>query len=169
MPSGAKFRLRNLGRFCCVALAVCDICSFAASAQQQQSAVLQGTWTASVGSGGQVFRGTWSAQASPQAANSFEGSWALLGDSGQVAVQGTWSARKSPGAWHGTWSARAAGGGSYSGTWGADLDSSAGKTLQEMLKRTFEKPVAGSWRSGRYQGFWWLSGSAPRTKAAKPR
>jgi hypothetical protein len=38
----------------------------------------------------------------------------------------------------------------------ADL---SGKTLEDMLKQTLEKQVAGSWRSGRYQGNWWLKGS----------
>jgi hypothetical protein len=30
--------------------------------------------------------------------------------------------------------------------------------MHDMLKRTTEKQVAGSWRSGRYQGNWWLDG-----------
>ncbi len=166
--AGYQFRLSIFQVFCGLALAACGISSFGAGAQQQ-SPVFQGSWTASVGSGGHVFRGTWSAQAAPQTPDSLQGSWTLLNDSGEVALQGTWSARKSPRAWHGTWSALAAGGGSYSGTWDANLDGSAGETLQEMLKRTLEKPVAGSWRSGRYQGFWWLNGSAPKTKTAKPR
>src|SRR5262249_36646285 len=146
---------------------ICGVLGSAARAQQQPL-VFQGAWTASVGSGGQVFRGSWSAQAWPQNPSALQGSWTLLNGGGEIALQGTWSARKSAGAWHGTWSARAAGGGSYSGTWDADLEGVPGKTLAEMLKRTLEKQVAGSWHSGRYQGFWWLNGSAPKNKAEKP-
>jgi len=31
-----------------------------------------------------------------------------------------------------------------------------GKTMEDMLKRTAEKQIGGSWRSGRAQGNWWL-------------
>jgi hypothetical protein len=31
-----------------------------------------------------------------------------------------------------------------------------GKTFEDMLKRTAEKQIGGSWQSGRAQGNWWL-------------
>jgi len=167
MAVGSVLRLKILLSLCCFAFAVCGVFRPAALAQQQ-SLVFQGTWTATVGSGGQDFRGSWGAQTSPQNPNALQGSWNLLNNAGEIALQGTWSARKSAGAWHGTWSARSAGDGPYSGTWDADLHSFPGKTLQEMLKRALEKQVAGSWRSSRYQGFWWLNGSAPKTGTEKP-
>ena len=47
----------------------------------------------------------------------------------------------------------------FSGTWQADLAGFTGKTFEDMLKRTVEQQVSGSWRSGRAQGNWWLQGS----------
>jgi len=32
------------------------------------------------------------------------------------------------------------------------------KTFEDMLKRTIEKQVSGSWQRGRMQGGWWLQG-----------
>src|SRR5215469_16352579 len=93
----------------------------------QAPLVEQGTWTASVGSAGQFFHGTWSAQVSPQSANSLQGSWTLLSDAGDLELEGNWTARKSPRAWQGSWSARAANGGSYSGSWEAELSLPPGK------------------------------------------
>ncbi len=129
---------------------------------EEGSPVFRGTWTATAGAT-QVFRGTWSAQTSPHRPNTALGSWTLLNESGEIALDGTWSAQKTGQGWHGTWSARARSGQSLSGTWNGDLAGFSGKTLEEMLKRTAEKQVAGSWRSGRYQGNWWLEGSPSGT------
>lgn len=127
---------------------------------RQAAPVFQGSWTATVGAG-QVFRGMWSAQA--RTANFTSGSWTLLNEAGDVTLQGTWSATKIRGAWQGSWSARPASGGSYSGSWAADLAEAAGKTLQDMLQKTAQKQVAGSWRSGRHQGNWWLESAVAKT------
>jgi hypothetical protein len=124
---------------------------------QQPLPVLRGSWTASETSG-QIFRGTWTGQTSQQNRNAARGSWTLLNDAGEIMLEGTWSARKGQG-WTGTWVCRTASGRSFSGTWNADLPSFSGKTIQEMLGRTAEKEVAGSWRTRGYQGNWWLKGS----------
>jgi hypothetical protein len=44
-----------------------------------------------------------------------------------------------------------------SGTWeAADTDGFNGKTFEDLLKRTAEKQISGSWQSRRAQGNWWL-------------
>jgi hypothetical protein len=122
-----------------------------------------GSWVASTG-GDRYFRGMWSGELSGANRNAAGGSWTLLSDSGEVILQGTWSARKAAKAWEGTWTAQTARGETFSGTWNADLAAFAGKTLEEMLKRTQEKQVAGGWKSGKYQGYWWLEGLGGKGK-----
>jgi hypothetical protein len=87
------------------------------------------------------------------------GSWTLLNESGEILLQGTWSAQKTAQGWEGTWSARPTNGQSLSGAWTADGAKLNAKSLAQMLKSTATKEVAGWWRSGRYQGNWWLKGS----------
>jgi len=120
--------------------------------------VLTGSWTASLASG-QIFRGAWSGQTSPQNLNAARGSWTLFNEAGEIILEGTWSAQKMAQAWQGTWTARVRKGAALSGTWNADLPSFSGKTIQAMLERTAERDVAGSWRTRGYQGNWWLKGS----------
>jgi hypothetical protein len=55
----------------------------------------------------------------------------------------------------------------YSGTWQADAAGLSSKTLAEMLAATAKKVIAGSWRSGSYQGNWWLEGATPPRPGAK--
>src|SRR6266404_122207 len=101
-----------------------------------------------------TFRGRWWAEIeAPEAAS---GSWTLLDDSNRIALEGTWSARRVNAPtkltvphWQGTWTARAGAGRALSGTWQADLAGFSGKTFEDMLKRTVEQQVSGSWRSGR--------------------
>lgn len=119
--------------------------------------VFRGGWTATTGPT-QVLRGRWSAQALPRTPNAAQGSWTLLSDANQIVLEGTWSAQKTAAGWQGTWTARAADGRSFSGAWKADIAGLRGKTLEEMLKWTAERQIAGSWRSGRYRGNWWLRG-----------
>jgi len=107
----------------------------------------------------QVFRGTWSAQSSSPNPNAARGSWTLLSDAGDILLAGTWSARKTGQGWEGTWTARPAKGQLLSGTWTADPTNLNAKSFAEMLKGTATKEVAGWWRSGRYEGNWWLKGS----------
>ena len=125
---------------------------------QQVSPVLLGSWTATAGPN-QIFRGTWSAQVSLRSPNRAIGSWTLLNEAGDVLLEGTWSAQKTGKGWQGTWTARTTKGGSFSGTWNADAASLNVQSFAEMLKSTAAKEVAGSWRSGRHQGNWWLKGS----------
>ena len=124
---------------------------------QEPLPVLDGSWTASLGSG-QIFQGTWSAQTSRQNLNAARGSWTLLNEAGEIVMQGTWSAQKAGQGWQGTWTARVHRGAALSGTWNADLASFSGKTIHAMLERTAEGEVAGSWRTRGYHGNWWLKG-----------
>ena len=141
-------------RSCCAALALLvGTCALA----QEPPPVVRGNWAATAGPT-QTFRGRWSGQASPQDKNAALGSWTLLGDHNRILLEGTWSAQKGSQGWRGTWTARIANGRSFSGTWRADLADLAGKTFEEMLNATLEKQVSGSWRSGRSQGGWWLTG-----------
>lgn len=125
---------------------------------QDASPVLRGTWTATVGPN-EVLRGEWTAQLLRESPNAATGSWTLLNDAGLQIMQGTWSARKSAQAWLGTWTAQSLDGRSRSGTWRAILPGFTGKTLRDMLESTVQKEAEGSWRSGSYQGNWWLKGS----------
>lgn len=128
---------------------------------QESRPVLRGVWSATAGAS--AFRGRWWAEINePDAAS---GSWTLLDDSNRIILEGVWSARrlnapaKVAAHWHGTWTARAGAGRTFSGTWQADLTDFSGKTLEDMLKHTLDQQVSGSWRSGRAQGNWWLQGS----------
>ena len=134
----------------CVALTL--LVSYAVA--QQVPPVLQGSWMATTGPN-RYLRGRWFAQVLPAKKNAANGSWTLFNESNQIILEGTWSARKTAGGWQGTWSARIQGR-SVSGTWSAAIAEFDGKTLEDMLKRTAEKQIGGSWRSGRAQGDWWL-------------
>ena len=131
---------------------------------QHAPAVFRGSWTATAAPK-QVFRGRWSAQALPDTQSAAHGSWTLLNNANQIVLEGTWSAQKSARGWHGTWSAlilqgRSSLGRPLSGTWQAQVEDFKGKTFEDMLQRTLERQIAGSWRSGRLLGNWWLKGSA---------
>ena len=123
---------------------------------QESAPELRGTWMATAGS--ETFRGSWGAETSSHNPDAARGYWTLLNNSGERILQGTWSARKVNSRWHGTWLARTAQGGSFSGSWDAKMTESKDKTFADMLKRTLEKEVSGSWQSGRYRGNWWLDG-----------
>ena len=132
-------------------------------ARQGATPTFSGSWLASTG-GDRYFRGVWAGELSGANRNAAVGSWTLLSDSGETIMQGTWSVRKTAKEWTGTWTARTARGETFSGSWSADLAAFAGKTLEEMLKRTQEKQVAGGWKSGGYQGYWWLEGLGGKGK-----
>lgn len=131
---------------------------------QETPGELRGTWTATAGPS-QVFSGGWSAEISPRIPYAAKGSWTLFNDSGEVTLSGTWSAKKTPAGWEGTWSARSTLGGSFSGTWEADISGTGDKTFADMLRHTLETEIAGSWRSGRYRGDWWLKGQKAKSAA----
>jgi len=117
----------------------------------------RGTWMATAGPT-HSFHGRWWASLLPATHNAANGSWTLLSDTNQILLEGKWSARKSSRAWQGTWSARVDGGQTFSGTWTCDVTDLDDKTFEDMLKRTIEKQVSGSWQRGRMQGGWWLQG-----------
>ena len=146
----------SAGRFYLFVLATLVI--LASVQGQTPSAEFSGMWTATEGNGA-AMRGMWLAQISKTGPNAASGSWSLLSDGGQVVLEGTWSARNTSEDFEGSWSARARNGRSLSGTWSAALGDFKGKTLREMLSLTMEKQIGGAWRSGRYEGNWWLEGS----------
>src|SRR5437016_7320066 len=122
---------------------------------QESRPVLRGVWGATAGASG-TFRGRWRAEI--EASEGASGSWTLLDDSNRIVLEGTWSARRVNASakltvphWQGTWTARAGAGRALYGTWQADLAGFSGKTFEDMLKRTVEQQVSGSWRSGRAQ------------------
>src|SRR5262252_3265934 len=152
------FRSRWLCLFCLASLPLCN-----QAEAQRSTAELTGMWKATVGNGPMI-EGMWLAEISTTSPNAASGSWSLLTDAGEIALQGTWSARKTAqswqGSWQGSWTARAGNGRSLSGTWSAELREFKGKTFNEMLTLTMQRQIGGAWQSGRYQGNWWLEGSA---------
>jgi hypothetical protein len=122
---------------------------------QQAPSTLQGSWIATAGPS-RFLGGRWFARLLPDTKNAASGSWTLVNENNQVVLEGTWSARKSTSGWRGTWSARIEKGRILSGTWAAGVADFNGKTFEDMLKRTAEKQIGGSWQSGRTQGNWWL-------------
>jgi hypothetical protein len=142
--------------------------SFLASPQVQPkaegpAATIGGTWTATAGPK-RTFRGTWSARSGPATPNTAVGSWTLLGASNRPMLEGTWSAQKTDAGWQGTWAARVTmgrlrSGRMFSGTWQAALPGFAGRTLTEMLWRSVEAQVLGSWRTQGLSGTWSLRAS----------
>jgi hypothetical protein len=137
-----------------MALAVTLLLASCALAQQASS-TLQGSWIATAGPS-RFLRGNWFAQVLPDSKNAAHGSWTLVNESNQVVLEGTWSARKTASGWRGTWSARIQKSRMLSGTWDAAMADFNGKTFEDMLKRTAEKQIGGSWQSGRDRGNWWL-------------
>src|ERR1700693_4919399 len=135
-------------------LAVTLLLASCAVAQQAPSA-LHGSWIATAGPS-RFLRGYWSAQVLPATKNAANGSWALFSESNQVVLEGTLSDQKSASGWRGTWSARIHKGRTIAGTWNAATADFNGKTFDDMLKRTAEKQIGGSWQSGRTPGNWWL-------------
>ena len=135
-------------------LAVSLLLAFCAVAQQAPS-TLQGSWTATAGPS-RVLHGRWFARVLPNNKNAASGSWTLFNERSQVVLEGTWSGRKSTSGWRGIWSARIQKSKTVSGTWAAAMADFNGKTFEDMLKRTAEKQIAGSWQSGRALGSWWL-------------
>jgi len=141
----------------CVALILVAV--LAGSSPTQQSSPTndqgwRGSWAATLGA--HTFHGRWWAQLLAKSQNAASGSWTLLSDTNQILLEGTWSARKSGSKCEGTWLARVSSARPFSGVWSCDL--TEGSAFEDMLKRTLEAQVTGSWRSGRMLGNWWLMG-----------
>jgi hypothetical protein len=135
------------------------------SVAQEPAATVQGTWSAS--GSARTFRGTWSAEVQPRTPDAAKGSWTLLDEKNRLILQGTWSAQKRDRTWAGNWSAQivtrtpkgSTAGRLITGTWTARMEPSGGATFLEMLQRTLDGSVGGTWRSGGHGGEWTLSGS----------
>ena len=121
---------------------------------------LRGSWRATAGT--RVLQGTWTAAIDPKTPTVAQGTWTLI-DANRVRLQGTWAAEKLRTGWRGTWSARVASGRGGSppmtGTWQADVKDASLKTLMDMLQRTAQAQVDGTWRRGQMTGTWSLVGS----------
>ena len=130
------------------------------AAVRQPELELRGSWRATAGA--RVLQGTWTASIDPKTPNVAQGTWTLI-EGNRVRLQGTWAAEKLRAGWRGTWSARVASGrvGSpaMTGTWQADIKESSLKTLVEMLQRTAQAQVDGTWGRGRMSGTWSVVGS----------
>ena len=112
--------------------------------------------------GPQTFQGRWWAQGLPGQPDDLQGSWWVIHGGGDVVSQGTGSARRSKRGFAGKWSARAATGGLYTGTFEAHLPGFKGKTLQDMFAETKTNTVSGYWRMGGARGAWYLKAPAPQ-------
>ena len=128
----------------------------------QSAPQLRGSWRATVGA--RVLQGTWTATLDPKMANLAQGSWTLV-EANRVVLQGTWAAEKQGAGWRGAWSALVAtgraGAAPMTGTWQATVKDTATATLVDMLQRTAQVQVDGTWRSGQRSGGWSIVGTAP--------
>lgn len=131
---------------------------FAAGDAASQSTVqLRGSWRAAAGT--RIFQGSWTADVKPNAPNLVQGSWTVI-EGNRVVLRGTWAAEKQRAVWRGSWSALVAsapaGSTPITGTWQANVKGSSIDTLTQMLERTAEAQIDGTWRSGGMSGSWSL-------------
>jgi hypothetical protein len=112
----------------------------------------QGTWAATVGSGG-AFAGTWNA-APGEAPDTVGGTWSLRDQNGAELATGTWAAGKEGKIWKGTWQARRPSGQVYDGTWRAQIDLPVTSHFADLFEAAIAKAISGSWRMGNYAGAW---------------
>jgi hypothetical protein len=129
----------------------------AVAAASQSTLQLRGSWRAAAGT--RVLQGTWTADVNPNTPNLAQGSWTVI-EGNRVVLQGTWAAERERTGWRGAWSALVAsarpGSPPTTGTWQANVKDSTLNTLTDMLQRTAEGQVDGTWRSGRMAGSWSL-------------
>jgi hypothetical protein len=129
-------------------------------ARDQTPPQLRGSWSATAGA--RVFAGSWTAMLDPARPDEAHGTWGLL-DGRQIVAEGTWAATRTAAGWRGRWSAQVglAGRGDasrpdYSGTWQATIADTSLTTLADMLTRTLQEDVTGTWRAGARSGAWRL-------------
>jgi len=131
--------------------------SLTVAAAAQSTLQLRGSWRAAAGA--RIFQGTWTADLNPNTPNLAQGSWTVI-DGNRVVLQGTWAADKQRTGWRGSWSAllasAPAGSPPITGTWQANVKGSSIDTLTEMLQRTAQAQIDGTWRSGARSGSWSL-------------
>ena len=129
----------------------------AVAAASQSALQLRGSWRATAGT--RVFQGTWTADVNPKTPNLAQGSWTVV-EGNRVLLRGTWAAEKERAGWHGAWSAlmasAPAGSPPMTGTWETNIKDSSIDTLTEMLQRTAQAQIDGTWRSGGMTGSWSL-------------
>ena len=137
---------------------VLTICFAASEAASQSTLQVRGSWRAAAGA--RIFQGTWTATLNPNTPNLAQGSWTVIAGN-RIVLQGTWAAEKQRAVWRGSWSALVAsapaGSPPMTGTWQANVKDSSIDTLTEMLQRTAETQLDGTWRSGQMSGTWSLA------------
>jgi hypothetical protein len=121
----------------------------------------QGTWAASVGTGGPMLAGTWNASPG-KAPDTVAGTWSLRDQNGADLATGTWAAGRDGKVWKGTWQARRPSGQVYDGTWRAQLELPVTSHLPDMFEAAIAKAVSGSWRMGNYSGAWTIRAYAQK-------
>ncbi len=121
----------------------------------------QGTWVASVGTGGPKFAGTWNA-APGEAPDTVAGTWSLQDQNGTELATGTWAAGKERKVWRGTWQARRPSGQVYDGAWRAQIELPVTSHLPDLFKAAITKAVSGSWRLGNFSGAWTIRAYAQK-------
>src|SRR5678815_1621884 len=146
-------RIRPIARSLRLPLLLFVFSAVAAAAASQSTLQLRGSWRATVGT--RVFQGTWTAVLDPKTSNLAQGSWTVI-EANRVLLQGTWAAEKERAGWRGAWSALIAparpGAPPLTGTWQANIKDSTLATLTDMLERTAQGQIDGTWRSGRMAG-----------------
>ena len=129
----------------------------AVAAASQSTLQLRGSWRATAGT--RVFQGTWTADVNPNTPNLAQGTWTVI-DGNRVVLRGTWATEKERSGWRGAWSALVAsapaGSPPMTGTWQATVKDSTLNTLSDMLQRTAQGQIDGTWRSGQMSGSWSL-------------
>lgn len=121
----------------------------------------QGTWAATVGTGGTAFAGTWNA-APGAAPDTVAGTWSLRDQNGTELATGTWAAGKEGKVWKGTWQARRPSGQIYDGTWRAQVELPVSLHLTDLFEAAIGKAVSGGWRMGNYSGPWTIRAYAQK-------
>jgi hypothetical protein len=113
----------------------------------------QGTWAATIGTGGTMLAGTWTAVPG-QAPDTVAGNWSLRDQNGAELATGTWAAGKDGKLWKGTWQARRPSGQVYDGTWRANIELPVTSHLRDLFEAAIVSAISGSWRMGNYAGAW---------------
>lgn len=118
----------------------------------------QGTFAATVGSGGPAFAGTWDATPGPTP-DTVTGNWSLRDSKGAELATGTWAAgRKGKTSqnksWKGTWQARRPSGQVYNGDWESSAALPANAHFSDLFQAALAKAVSGSWWMGQLSGAW---------------
>ncbi|HEX5226105.1 MAG TPA: hypothetical protein VFW44_00260 [Bryobacteraceae bacterium] len=118
----------------------------------------QGTFAATLGTGGTAFAGTWDAAPGP-APDTVAGTWSLRDAKGAELATGTWAAGREgktnkDKTWKGTWQARRPSGQVYDGDWESSAALPATAHFPDLFQAALAKAVSGSWWMGKLSGAW---------------